>query len=60
MVATEQVQNPRIERQKGPEVQEFPGLLPQSDDEDVIDDISELRKLVKQLRQELKIKNDKS
>ena len=59
MVATEQAQDPRIEGQEGIEVPEPPGLLPQSDDEDVIDDISELRKLVKQLRQELKTQTNK-
>ena len=59
MVATEQVHDPRIEDQKGVEVPEAPGHLPQSDDENVIDDISELRKLVKQLRQELRTNKDK-
>ena len=47
MVATEQVHDPQVEDHEGPEVPEPPGLLPQSDDEDVIDDISELRLLVK-------------
>ena len=48
MVATEPVHDPQGE------VPQPPGLLLQRDDEDVIDDVSELRELVKQLRLELK------
>ena len=51
MVA-EQVQDPMAA------AHEPPGLLPQSDDENDIDDISDLRKLVKKLRQQLKNHND--
>ena len=54
MVATEQVHDPQVEDHEGTEVPEPPELLPQSDDEDVIDDITELRLLVKQLRMEIR------
>ena len=59
MVATEQVHDPQVEDHEGAEVPDPPGLLPQSDDEDVIDDITEPRLLVKQLRLEMKTNKEK-
>ena len=59
MVATEPVHDPMEQVHEGAEVPEPPGLLPQSDDENVIDDITELRLLVKQLRLEIKTKKEK-